>query len=145
MKQFSRGFSLVELMIYLAVVGVLAAIVGPNIVKMMTGGRKSSTTSNMQAIKAALLNYNMDIGSFPDKKDGGLEALLTRPTTKGVSEKWDGPYLGGGLKEIPMDAWNNEFIYNHPPVRFKDRYKHFEIISLGDKGEESDDNLNVGE
>lgn len=142
MKQVSRGYSLIEILVVISVITLLMTVAGPRIVKLFTGGRKASTLTNMQALKGALISYNMDTGSFPTKKDG-LDALINRPSTKGAAEKWDGPYLSGA-KEIPADAWGNEFIYEIPPVRFKED-RAFTIISLGADGEESDDDLHVGE
>ena len=81
----------------------------------------------------------MEIGQFPQQ----LEDLIEQPSGR-ASQFWDGPYLA--KKVIPLDGWNNELEYNAPPTRFaSEGYKYYEIISLGEDGIESNDDLHVGD
>lgn len=139
----ARGFSLIEVMIAVAIIGIMAAVVGPSIVGYLSKGRVSQTKTNMASVKMALQDYQADIGHFPTKAEGGLQALVTPPKGDKVRKKWDGPYLEGG--EVPEDAWGFDFEYNAPPARFKGKYRYFELVSFGETGEETGkDELHVG-
>ncbi|MFH1831715.1 MAG: type II secretion system protein GspG [bacterium] len=121
----SSAFTLIEIMIVVVVIGMMAALVGPGAMKLLFRGRQSSTQTTLQALKGAIVEYQMDIGSIP----ANLEALVHNVSS---SPKWRGPYLEG-QKEAPKDAWDNDFIYNKPPVEYKEfGYKLYEIISHGD-------------
>lgn len=134
------GFSLIEILIVVVIMGTLAALVMPNIMKRFGKAQVQTTKVTLAGLKSALLEYNMDMGHFPDKREGGLEALVTKPDVKG-NERWKGSYIS----EVPLDAWNNEFVYNKPPQQFK-QYKHFEIYSLGNTPEdENNPELRTGE
>jgi len=127
---------MIEIMVVIFIIGLLASVVGPGLVKMMGRGSESSTKANLAALKTAVLNFKMDIGRFPSR-DEGLEVLINQPKDKGIQARWRGPYLEG-VTELPMDAWSRPFIYNCPPVKFKasGKYQSFEIFSYGEGGEE---------
>ncbi|MFH0898821.1 MAG: type II secretion system protein GspG [bacterium] len=125
--QKKDAFTLIEIMVVVFIIGLLAAMMGPRIMKVMTGGQTSAAQSGCIALKNAIIEYKMDTGQFPKT----LEDLVKN--TGGVS-KWNGPYLEGKTS-IDPDPWGNDYIYNKPPKVF-DKYKSFEIISYGgDQGE----------
>ncbi|MFH1644649.1 MAG: type II secretion system major pseudopilin GspG [bacterium] len=126
------AFTMIEILVVVFIIGLLATLVGPRAIGLFTKGNVSATKSTLAALKTALVDYKQDMLHFPTQKDGGLDALITRPNIKG-NEKWDGPYLEA-QEAVPLDAWGNEFEYNIPPVRYK-KYKYFEIISEGPEGE----------
>ena len=132
--QTRQAFTLVEVMIAVAIIGMMAAVVIPNIQKYLAKAKVSSTQTTMAAIKSALLDYQSDMGNFPTKREGGLDALIEKPNVKG-SERWEGPYLEG-QDEVPTDAWRNEFEYNTGSDITQKKFKHYEIISHGANGEE---------
>lgn len=137
------GFSLIEVMIAVAIIGIMAATVGPSIVNYLSKGRVSQTKTKLATIKMALQDYQTDVGHFPTKAEGNLQALVKSPKGEKVRKKWDGPYIEGG--EVPEDAWGFDFEYNAPPARYKDKYRYFEVISYGETGEETGkDELHVG-
>ncbi len=128
------AFTLMEVMLAVAILGILAALVGPGIVKKMRQVTVNTTKTKMENLKAAVLDYKVDIGHFPSKREGGLEALVVKPNIKGA-DRWDGPYLSG-RKEVPLDGWRNDFDYNvGQDIKNKDKYRYFEIISYGSDGE----------
>lgn len=135
------AFTLMEVMIAVVVMGILATLAGPQILKKLATIKLNQTKSTMSAIEAALSDYRQDMGPLPQR----LDELVVRPTGKG-SDRWDGPYIKGA-KEIPLDAWNNEFEYNKGQnIKHKDIYKYYEIISYGPTGEEDEsDYINIGE
>jgi len=122
------GFSLMEVMIAVAIIAIMAALLGPNLIKFLGRAKSSSTKSNIAALKNGLLDYNADIGHFPDKTEGGLLALIKRPKGDKFKTKWAGPYID--TESIPEDGWGQEFIYNRPPVKFK-QFKQYELYSAG--------------
>ena len=145
-RKTRSAFTMIEIMIVIFIIGVLATIVGPNLMKWMGRGSETTTKSNLATLKTELQSFKMDVKRFPTKEEG-LDALIAMP--KGLPQGlWRGPYIEGNA--VPLDAWNNAFIYNCPPVKFKDKYKYFEIYSYGDGGETGPDaeqnaqNLNAG-
>lgn len=137
------GFSLMEIMIAIAIIGLMAVMVGPSLVKYLGRAKESKTVATLAALKQAMQDYQQDIGHFPTKSEGGLKALVQRPKAEKVRKKWDGPYLEGE-DEVPEDAWNFEFEYNMPPTRHKGKYKYYEIISFGENNEEGGKEFHAG-
>ena len=132
-RKKNKAFTLMEVMLAIMILGILAALVGPGIVRKMRAVTVNTTKTTMENLKATILDYKMDIGHFPTKREGGLEAIVIKPNVKGM-EKWDGPYLSG-KKEVPMDGWHNEFEYNTGAAIKNKEYRYFEIISYGADGE----------
>ncbi len=128
------AFTMIEILVVVFIIGILATLVGPRVIRLLTKGNVSATQATLAALKTDLVEYKQDMGHFPTAKEGGLDALIDRPNIKG-NERWDGPYIEG-QESVPLDAWGNEFEYNLPPIRFKNKYKIFEIVSEGPEGEE---------
>ena len=124
----SKAFTLMEIMVVLFIIGFLLAFMGPKIAKMIFKSDVAMTKMKMSKVKDSLMEYKQDMHHYPTKRDGGIQALITRPNTPG-NEKWDGPYLEN--EEDLEDRWSNPFEVNIPPVRYK-QFRFFEIISPGD-------------
>ena len=133
------GFSLIEIMIAVAIIGFLATTVGSRVMTYMEKARVSKTKSILVSLKQLVIEYATDIGHPPSKKEGGLEALVQKPSGE-AGARWKEPYIS----EIPRDGWGHEFEYNCPPKIFTKKFKRFEIYSMGKKDEEDED-LAAGE
>ena len=118
------GFTLMELLVVLVIVGLLAALVGPTMYQRIKPARQSVAISQIENFMTALDNYFIDVGAFPSTQQG-LKALRYKPD--GIT-KWRGPYL---KKEVPEDPWDNAFIYKSPG-----RNGGYEIMSYGADGRE---------
>ena len=103
-----RGFSLIELMIVLVILGLIAGIVGPQALKYLGKGKTQSAKVQIENISAALDMYRLEVGSYPTTADG-LKALVAQPSS---AKGWNGPYLKKG--EVPKDPWNNDYQYKRP-------------------------------
>ncbi|MBQ6472643.1 MAG: type II secretion system major pseudopilin GspG [Victivallales bacterium] len=112
-----HAFTLIEIMIVVVIIAMLAALVGPNIIKSFDKAKVNSTKAQLVNLKNAVQQYYMDLSSYPDT----LQDLLTNPG----NDKWNGPYLEA--KSVPKDGWGNDFIYNFPGAD----NMAFDIISLG--------------
>lgn len=124
------GFSLMELLIVLVIIGLLAAAVGPTLYKRVKQAKQVAAQDQIQSFATALDNYFIDLGEYPDNHQG---LLALRDNLSG-KQQWDGPYMN---KEIPLDPWNNAYIYRSPG-----RSGGYEIISYGADGVEGGDNEN---
>ncbi len=116
------GFTLVELLIVMVIIGLLAALVGPKFFGKIGKSRQKAAKAQITLFETALDTYRLDVGRYPTT-DQGLEALRTKPDG---AERWDGPYLP---KEIPMDPWGHPYEYRSPS-----EHGEFEIVSLGADG-----------
>ncbi len=120
----AHGFTLMELLLVLVIVGLLAAVVGPTLYQRIQPAKETAVRLQMSSLAAALDSYLVDVGRYPSTQEG-LAVLRTRP--EGAA-KWNGPYLS---KEIPVDPWGQAYIYRAPG-----RNGGYEIVSLGADGRE---------
>ena len=119
-----RGFTLIELMIVLVILGLIMGIVGPQAMKYLGKGKTQSTKVQIENLSAALDMYRLEVGSYPTSADG-LKALVAQPSS---ARGWNGPYLKKG--DVPKDAWNNDYQYKRPGSN-----NHpYDLISLGADG-----------
>jgi len=116
-RRHCRPFTLIEIMIVVVIIGMLAALVGPNIIGNLDKTKVKSTKAQLIYLKNAVQQFYMDMSSYPAR----LDDLLVNPG----NDKWDGPYLEA--KNLPKDGWNNDFQYACPG---QDNMP-FDITSLG--------------
>jgi len=121
-----QGLTLVELLVVLAILGMLAALVGPQVLNQLGGAKSKSATIQIRDLEQALELYKLDVGRFPNSTEG-LEALVRAP---GGARGWNGPYLKKG--EVPLDPWGNAYEYRFP----SSNVAGFEIVSFGADGRE---------
>ncbi|MCM8820443.1 MAG: type II secretion system major pseudopilin GspG [Candidatus Omnitrophica bacterium] len=125
-----RGFTFIELMAVIVILGILAMIVMPRFFGRIDEARITATQIQIKNLEQALRLFYMDNGFYPETEQG-LKALIEKPTVGRVPSKWkEGGYLEKNV--LPKDAWGNDFIYLSPGRQGED----FEIISLGRDGRE---------
>ena len=124
------GFTLIEVMVVIIILGLLAAIVMPRLVGQTDKARYEQAKIQMRILEDALKRYKLENGHFPTTGQG-LQALVQKPSSPPVPRDWpEGGYLD--KPEVPMDPWGNEFIYVSPGQHGPD----YDIMSLGADGVE---------
>lgn len=118
-----RGFTLLELLVVVVIIGLLAAYVGPRYFSQLGKSEVTVALAQMDAIEKALDTFRLDVGRYPTTEEG-LTALQQRPATAG---RWNGPYL---KKTLPADPWGRPFTYRAPGSQGE-----FEILSYGRDGQ----------
>lgn len=111
LKQTSKGqsaFTLIELLVVLVILGLLAGLVGPRVLRYLGGAKSDTAQLQIEELGAGLDLYHLEIGRYPNN-DEGLRALTSAPS--GVS-RWNGPYLK--KKDVPFDPWGNAYHYKYP-------------------------------
>jgi general secretion pathway protein G len=116
------GFTLVELLVVMIIIGLLAALVGPRFIRQEEKAKIKATKAQIELFGTALDTFRLDVGRYP-RAEEGLEALRTKP---GGLERWDGPYL---KKELPLDPWGKAYVYKSPG-----EHGPFDIVSYGADG-----------
>jgi general secretion pathway protein G len=117
------GFTLLELLVVIVIIGLLAGYVGPKYFGQIGKSETKVAKAQIDAFEKALDAYRLDIGRYPSTEQG-LAALVTRPANE---PKWQGPYL---RKDVPPDPWGKPYSYKAPGAR-----GDFDIISLGKDGQ----------
>jgi general secretion pathway protein G len=103
-----RGFTLIELLVVLVILGLLAGLVGPQVMRYLGESKTSTAELQIGDLGAALDLYRIDLGSYPTSQQG-LSALVREPQG---ARNWNGPYLR--RREVPLDPWGNEYQYRSP-------------------------------
>ena len=119
---FQGGFTLMELLVVLAILGLLMSLVGPQVLNQLGGAKTKTALIQIKDLEQALEMYKLDVGRFPSS-DQGLDALVKNP---GGASGWNGPYLKA---DVPMDPWKREYIYKYPGDRGE-----LDIFTLGQNG-----------
>ena len=123
----NRGFSLIELMVVVIILGVLAMYIGPKLMGRTEQAKETQARVQMESLETALKLYKLDNGFYPSTEQG-LQALVEQPESSPTPKKWrKGGYLEKG--KVPKDPWGNEFIYLSPGV-----HGDFDIVSFGADG-----------
>jgi len=124
-RQLSKsGFTLIELMIVVVILGLLATIIMPRILNRPEQARRMKAKIDIRSIESALALFKTDTGRFPTTSEG-LEVLVSGPGIKGYNSD-------GYLDKVPSDPWGNKYIYIFPGVRSKD----YDLESYGKDGED---------
>ena len=114
----AAGFTLIEILVVMAIIGMLAVMVAPNIFNQQAGAQRDAALSQISALEAALDTYRLDVGQYPDS----LEGLVENDSGRAA---WNGPYL---RREVPLDPWGNEYVYDSDG-------RGFTLVSYGPDGE----------
>jgi general secretion pathway protein G len=131
------GFTLIEIMAVVVIIGLLMGIIGQSILGNLRKSRISTTQAQIAALESALTTYQMDNGRFPSS-DQGLRALIEKPSGAPEPYAWrTGGYLA--KKELPHDAWNGEFQYASPGEHNADSFDLWSFGADGKSGGEGDD------
>lgn len=125
----ARGFTLIELLVVLAILTLLAGLVGPRVLNQLGGAKSKTAGVQIADLDKSLELFKLDVGRYPTTEEG-LEALAKKP---GSVNGWNGPYLKGG---VPTDPWNN-------PYRYANSGGAIEILSLGADGAPGGDGENA--
>jgi general secretion pathway protein G len=126
------GFTLIEIMVVVVILGILAAIVAPNVISRIDDAAINRAKQDIRGIESALKLYYMDNSRYPST-DQGLEALTTRPNDPTV-RNWRGPYLD----KLPRDPWNNTYLYLYPG-----RHGEFDVFTYGADGQPGGEGINA--
>lgn len=115
-----RGFTLLELLVVILIIGLLTGIVAPRLMGQVSRSEVTTARAQLDALDKALQSYRIDTGRFPNTSQG-LKALVSQPADE---PRWRGPYLQG---EVPLDPWGSPYQYRTPGANGKD----FELMSFG--------------
>jgi general secretion pathway protein G len=116
----AKGFTLLELLVVIVIIGLLAAYVGPKYFAQLGKSEVTVAKAQIEAFDKALDTYRLDVGRYPTTEEG-LAALMAAPAT--AAGKWNGPYLKKG---VPADPWGRAYLYRAPGSK-----GDYDIISLG--------------
>ena len=128
---FPRGFTLLELLVVMVIIGLLAAYVGPKYFSQIGKSEVKSARAQIVGFEKALEQYRLEVGQFPSTEQG-LAALTTKPANV---PRWGGPYLG---KAVPPDPWGQPYQYKMPG-----EHGDFDVLSLGRDGRAGGEGLDA--
>ena len=117
-----QGFTLIEILIVMVILGLLAALVGPKMFGKVGKSKQKAAKAQISLLETSLDTFRLDMGRYPTSEEG-LEALRTKPAD---SEKWDGPYIP---KKVPLDPWGNPYEYQCPG-----EHGEYDLTSFGADG-----------
>jgi general secretion pathway protein G len=126
LQHTADGFTLVEMLVVLTIIGLIMALIGPRVLGYLAESRVKAARLQIESFSSSLDLFYLDTGRYPTTAEG-LEALARRPADVTV---WNGPYLNGG--RVPLDPWGNAYQYRSPV----DNDPPYEIVSFGSDGRE---------
>ena len=131
-RSAQRGFTLIELMVVLVIIGVLAALIVPNVIERADDARVTAAKTDINNLMQALKLYRLDNQRYPTAEQG-LQALLVRPTTGPAAPNWK-PYV----EKLPNDPWGHPYQYMNPGIKGE-----IDVLSLGADGQAGGEGKNA--
>jgi general secretion pathway protein G len=134
-----RGFTLIEMLVVLVLIGLLASLVGPRLFSRVDTAKVQTAQAQIKLLKGALETMRLDLGEYPATPDG-LAWLGAAPTDAAAALRWKGPYLDGG---VPLDPWGQAYQYA-PPIQSG---QPFRLTSFGADGKSggTGNNADIGD
>jgi general secretion pathway protein G len=126
-----RGFTLIELLVVILILAILAALIVPRLITRADEAKVAAARSNLAAMGRLLETFRLDVGRYPTTEEG-LQTLREAPAD---AEGWKGPYM---TRPIPLDPWNNEYVYEYPGREGDDSYLLYCYGSDGVEGGDGD-------
>lgn len=133
-KKKASGFTLIEVMVVIVILGILAAVVVPRVMDRPDTARITKAKQDIRAMESAMELYRLDNFNYPST-DQGLEALVTQPSGSPEAKNWKD---GGYMKRVPKDPWGNEYQFLNPGVNGS-----IDIFTYGADGEEGGEEMNA--
>jgi general secretion pathway protein G len=124
-RQSERGYTLVEILVVITIIGLIMALVGPRVLNYLTESKVKTARIQIQSFASALDLFYLDAGRYPTSAEG--LTVLVRPPTGTAA--WNGPYLKGG--NVPTDPWGKPYVYRSPG-----EHGAYDLVSLGSDGQE---------
>jgi len=125
-RRAQAGFTLLELLVVLAILGLLVGLVAPAVMRQLGSAKEKIAVQSIERLGGVLDIYKLDVGIYPTTEQG-LQALVTKPTSVA---RWNGPYLKGD--KVPEDPWGHAYVYRSPSQRPGYEY---DLYSLGPTGQ----------
>ena len=125
LRSAEAGFTLVEMLVVIAIIGLIMGLVGPRVLNYLGDSKVKAAKLQIESFSSSLDLFYLDVGRYPTGSEG-LAALAQRPGNTGI---WNGPYLKTG--SVPTDPWGHVYLYRAPAERGP-----YEIVSLGSDGQE---------
>jgi len=123
----NKGFTLLELLVVMVIIGLLAGYVGPKYFAQIGKSEIKMTQAQISALDKALQQYRLDVGHYPTTEQG-LAALMTKPAGE---QRWDGPYM---QKDVPLDPWDFPYVFKSPG-----EHGDYDLLSMGKDGQPGGD------
>lgn len=133
-RKAQQGFTLIEIMVVVVILGILAALIAPNVISRIDDAQITKVKQDIRALESALKLYRLDFFRYPDTEEG-LDALVTPPTDPEAEAKWP---PGGYLDRLPRDPWNRPYVYLYPGNQAE-----YDIYSLGRDGQQGGEGLDA--
>ena|ERR1700722_8517299 len=119
-RTWQAGFTLIEMLVVITIIGLIMALVGPRVLNYLAQSKVKAATIQIASFGSALDLYNFDVGQYPTTSQG-LDALMHRP---GNLTTWNGPYLKSDV--VPKDPWGHDYVYRSPS-----EHGPYDIVSYG--------------
>ena len=134
----SKGFTLIEMLVVMVLIGLLAGLVGPKLFGRVDSSKVQTASAQIKMFKGSLETFRLDVGRFPSQSEG-LNALNQAPADERARARWHGPYLD---QDLPPDPWGNPYVYSLPGAAGQP----FALYSLGADGKRggTDTDADVG-
>ena len=136
LKRHSAGFTLLEMLVVLVIIGLIAGLVGPRMFTQVDKSKVQTAETQVRMLRGSLETLRLDIGHFPTVAEGGLNILHSPPSDEKLKNLWKGPYLD---EPVPLDPWGNPYQYSMPG---KDGFP-FALYSLGADGQSGGEGYNA--
>ena len=131
MARAARGFTLIEMLVVIAIIALLAGLVGPAVMDRLGGAKSKTAGIQIADLDKSMELFKLDVGRYPTNAEG-LQALVTKPAS---ANGWNGPYLKGG---VPTDPWGKAYQYANPGIKGE-----VDVMSFGADGQPGGEGTNA--